>query len=249
MTLLLVLLGCDPAETTDATPTEPAAHTEPTKAHSGHKMHGDMAGQPHHGGDHATVTHRFDDAEKWAEIFDDPARDAWQKPAELIAALDITPGSTVADIGAGTGYFNAHLSQAVGEQGAVIAVDIEEDLVAHMTRRAESEGTANVSPRLGRADDPGLSAGEADLVLLVDTYHHITDRTAYFTRLKDTVKPGGRLVVVDFKPGDIPVGPPEDHRIPQDKVVSELTAAGWTTGASLDVLPHQFVQVVIRPDA
>ncbi len=244
MTLLLVLLGCDPAEPADV---EPAAHGEHAEAHAGHKMHEGVEGRPHHGGDHATVTHRFDDAEKWAEVFDDPARDAWQKPAELIAALDIEAGSTVSDIGAGTGYFNAHLSRAVGAEGSVIAVDIEETLIAHMTKRAEAEGTANVSTRLGKPDDPGLTAGEVDLILLVDTYHHIEERTAYFTRLRDAVRPGGRLVVVDFKPGDLPVGPPPDHRIPQEKVVSELTAAGWSAGESLEVLPHQFVQVVVKP--
>ncbi|MFT5686378.1 MAG: ubiquinone/menaquinone biosynthesis C-methylase UbiE [Myxococcota bacterium] len=242
MTLLFALLGCDPAETPD--PVEPAEHTE--EGHSAHQMHGELAGRPHDGGDHATVTHRFDDAEKWAAVFDDPARDAWQKPAELIAALGIVSGSVAADIGAGTGYFNPHLSRAVGDQGRVIAVDIEQSLVEHMTQRAATEGTANVSPRLGKAADPGLEADEVDLILLVDTYHHIEDRTAYFTRLLSAVRPGGRLVVVDFKPGDIPVGPPEDHRIPQDKVVAELTAAGWGAGESLEVLPHQFVQVMVK---
>ena len=250
MTLLLVLLGCDPADPAVAEPAEHVEHAAPSdNDHSDHKMHAGVDGRPHHGGDHATVTHRFDDAEKWSEVFDDPARDAWQKPAELIAALDIQPGSTVSDIGAGTGYFSAHLSRAVGEQGSVIAVDIEETLVAHMTKRVETEGTVNVSPRLGTADDPGLTAEEADLILLVDTYHHIGDRTVYFTRLLDALKPGGRLVVVDFKPGDLPVGPPPEHRIPQEKVLSELTTAGWLPGESLDVLPHQFVQVVAKPGA
>jgi len=247
MTLLFVLLGCDPGEPVSTEPSDHGHHGD--AQHSGHKMHEGVDGRPHHGGDHATVTHRFDDAEKWSEVFDDPARDAWQKPAELIAALDIQPGSTVSDIGAGTGYFSAHLSRAVGEQGRVIAVDIEETLVVHMMKRAETEGTANVSPRLGKPDNPGLTAEEVDLILLVDTYHHIEGRTEYFTRLLDALKPGGRLVVVDFKPGELPVGPPEDHRIPQEKVLSELTAAGWLPGASLDVLPHQFVQVVVKPGA
>lgn len=223
-----LLLGCAPR-----TPPAPA----PAEA-------GDPAG---HGGDHATISHRFEDAAHWAKVFDDPARDAWQKPEELVAALAIPVGATVADIGAGTGFFNRHLARAVGPAGRVIAVDVEPTLVAHMKERAVAEGTARVEARLGRLDDPGLTPGEADLVLLVDTYHHIDGRVAYFTRLREAVKPGGRLVVVDFKAGELPVGPPPDHRIAQEQVVRELVAAGWTPGAALDLLPYQFVQVMHRP--
>lgn len=210
----------------------------------GHKGQGHK-GQGH-GGDHATVTHRFDDAEKWATVFDNPERDAWQKPVELVAALQIGKKSTVADIGAGTGYFNPHLAAAVGKKGRVIAIDVERSLVDHMTARAAQEGTPQVTPRLGRFEDPGLLDGEADLVLMVDTYHHISDRRAYFAQLARGLKPGGRLVIVDFKPGDIPVGPPEHHRISPEQVQAELTDAGWALSETLDVLPYQFVQVYTR---
>ncbi len=248
--LALLTTACGEADT----PT-PEAH-EAAEGHTAPEEHGEvlahgkpgetheMSGRPHHGGDHATVDHSFADAEKWSEIFDDPARDEWQKPEALVAALELAPGSTVADIGAGTGYFNPHLSAAVGEGGKVIAVDIEQSLVDWMVKRSERDGTANVEPRLGGTDDPGLEAGEVDVVLMVDTYHHVDDRVAYFGRLKEAVKPGGKLVIVDFKPGEIPVGPPESHRIPESKVVSELTEAGWTDGGGLDVLPYQFVRVV-----
>lgn len=244
MPLLLILFAC--GTTASAPPPAPApvaveAHGAPGETHTVHGRH-------HHGGDHATVDHSFADAEKWSEVFDDPERDAWQKPAVLVGALDIKAGSTVADIGAGTGYFNPHLSAAVGPDGHVIAVDIEASLVEWMTKRAARDGTPNVSPRLGAADDPGLKPAEVDLILLVDTYHHIGDRVDYFTRLRQTVRPGGRLVVVDFKPGDLPVGPPEGHRIPEAKVVEELVAAGWTDSGGLDLLPYQFVRVVSRPE-
>ncbi len=200
-----------------------------------------------HRGEPATVSHRFEDARHWSAVFDDPARDAWQKPAELVAALGLAPGASVADIGAGTGYFNPHLAAAVGPGGRVVAVDIEASMVAHMTARAVQEGTPQVEARLGSATDPGLRPQEVDLVLLVDTYHHIADRTAYFTRLKDAVRAGGRLVVVDFKAGELPVGPPPEHRIPLATVQAELDAAGWLPFQTLDLLPHQFVVVVQRP--
>lgn len=250
MWITLLLLSCGTtstkteAELAVAPTAEPA--TEAVVAHGAPGESHEVHGRPHHGGDHATVDHSFADAERWSQVFDDPERDAWQMPAELVAALELEPGSTVADIGAGTGYFNPHLSAAVGPEGRVIAVDIEQSLVDWMTERAEREGTANVEARLGATDDPGLQPGEADVVLLVDTYHHVGDRVAYFARLREAVPPGGRLVIVDFKPGDLPVGPPESHRIPQEKVVAELEAAGWAEVGSLELLPYQFVQVMAR---
>lgn len=204
------------------------------------------AGEHQHASDDAAVQHRFDDVDRWVKAFDDPARDAWQQPAALVAALQIPAGATVADIGAGTGYFNHHLAAAVGPTGRVIAVDIEPGLVEHMAARALSEGTPQVEARLGLPQDPKLVPAEADLVMLVDTYHHIDSRKAYFARLLTTVKPGGRLVVVDFKPGELPVGPPPQHKVPPDQVRDELVEAGWTFSGDLDLLPHQFVQVYSR---
>lgn len=256
--LLALLAACGGAPTPEPAADEGAhaANWTHGEAHHGGEHHGGAhgggeGGQHAHGGAHhddATMTHRFDDAEKWAEVFDDPERAAWQKPAELVAALSLTPGSTVADIGAGTGYFNPHLSTAVGPEGTVLAIDIEQTLVDHMTRRAEEEGTPNVVARLGAPDNPGLQPNEVELAMMVDVYHHISGRVAYFTALREGVEPGGRLVVVDFKEGELPVGPPPDHRIPQAKVVAELTEAGWEEAGTLDLLPHQFVQIMRRPE-
>ncbi|MEQ1570259.1 MAG: methyltransferase domain-containing protein [Myxococcota bacterium] len=203
------------------------------------------AHEPEH--DHATVQHRFDDAAKWAAVFDDPARDAWQKPAELVAALEITPGSTVADLGAGTGYFEPHLARAVGPDGVVLAIDIEPNLIAHLTERAATEQTPGVRPRLTDPSSAGLERKEADLVLIVDTYHHIDAREDYFRAARAGVARGGRLVVVDFRTEvEIPVGPPPEHRLAPERVRSELEAAGWTYDASLDLLPYQYVLVFRR---
>lgn len=215
--------------------------TEPTTAPADPRPEA-HAHAAHHGGDGATMHHRFDDPQRWSAVFDDPARDAWQRPDELVAALQLAPGATVADIGAGTGYFNRRLAGAVGPQGRVIAVDIEPALVEHMRARAAQEATPNVEPRLGAPADPGLKPGEVDLVLLVNTYHHIDGRVAYFSALKAAMKPGGRLVVVDYRPdGDPEIGPPPAHRLAPEAVSAELGQAGWTAGRSLDVLPQQFV--------
>jgi ubiquinone/menaquinone biosynthesis C-methylase UbiE len=194
--------------------------------------------QAHHD---ATVRHSFEDVQHWIAVFDDPARDAWQKPAEVVQALEIRRGMCVADLGAGTGYFNRYLSAAVGEGGTVFAVDTEPNLVVHLRERAEREQTPNVVPILASADNPRLPAGMVDLVLIVDTVHHIDDRVDYVRRLRRVLKSGGRVVVIDFKKdADIPVGPPATHRLARAQVVEEFQSAGYQLIAAPQVLPYQY---------
>ena len=193
--------------------------------------------------DDATARHGFDDVAQWQAVFDDPKRDAWQKPDALVAALGLSPGMTVADVGAGTGYLSRRLSVAVGERGSVLAVEPEPNLVAHLRARAEREGTANVVPILASFDNPRLPARSVDVVLLLDTYHHIDDRREYFRRVQDALEPGGRVVVVDFRKEDLPVGPPSDHKIAREQVISEMTASGYALASEPDVLPYQYFLV------
>src|SRR5262245_48840955 len=131
----------------------------------------------------ATVHHSFDDVDHWVRIFDDPERDAWQKPAEVVRALALAPGMTVADLGAGTGYFSRYLSAAVGDRGSVLAVDVEPNLVAHLRQRAEKEGTANLTPILGSADNPRLPTGSVDLILIVGSLTQLAAPPTYSPRL------------------------------------------------------------------
>jgi predicted methyltransferase len=196
--------------------------------------------------DGATARHAFDDVERWQAVFDDPDRDRWQKPRELVAALEIRPGTVVADLGAGTGYLSRYLADAVGPDGTVLAVDPEPALVAHLRARAEKERTANVVPILASADNPRLPVGGVDLVLLLDTYHHVDRRVAYFRALRRALRPGGRVAVVDWQKRELPVGPPVDHKLDRDQVVAEMEDAGWALAAEPDVLPYQYV-LVFRP--
>jgi ubiquinone/menaquinone biosynthesis C-methylase UbiE len=194
--------------------------------------------QAHHD---ATVRHSFADVQHWVAVFDDPARDAWQKPAEVVQALEIRRGMCVADLGAGTGYFSRYLSAAVGERGTVFAVDTEPNLVVHLRERAEHERTPNIVPILASADNPRLPAGMVDLVLIVDTAHHIDDRVEYLRRLQRALKPGGRVVVIDFKKdAEVPVGPPTEHRLARAQVVEEFQSAGYRLFAAPEVLPYQY---------
>ena len=167
--------------------------------------------------DDATTHHSFDDVEHWKAVFDDPARDEWQKPAELVKALAIRPGMTVADVGAGTGYFSRHLSTAVGPDGTVFAVEPEPKLLAYLRERAEREKTANVVPILASLDDPRLPPRSVDLVLVVDTFHHIDARERYFRELRKSLNAGARVAIIDFRL-DSPAGPPKAARIAPEKV-------------------------------
>ena len=189
--------------------------------------------------------HSFDRAEKWALVLDDPARDAWQKPGEVIRALALAPDAAIADIGAGTGYFAVRLARAV-PQGSVIGVDVEQDMVRYLAERAKREGLANLTTQLGAANDPRLPA-PVDLVMLVDTYHHIPTRERYFVRLRDAFKPGGRLAIIDFHV-DAPMGPPPRLRIPPERVKQELMRAGFELVQEHAFLPHQYF-LVFRPAA
>lgn len=187
--------------------------------------------------------HRFRDAEKWAQIFDDPARDEWQRPQEVIRALALAPDATVADIGAGTGYFAVRLARAV-PQGRVLGVDAEPDMVRYLEQRARREGLANLAVQLAAADDPRLPA-PVDLVIVVNTYHHLPARERYFRALRDSLKPGGRLAIIDYTP-ESPVGPPMSARIPDATVRRELARAGYTLAAEHTFLPYQYF-LVFRP--
>jgi len=194
----------------------------------------------HHGGSHEPLGHRFEHADEWAPKFDDPKRDAWQQPDRVVAALELAPAMTVADIGAGTGYFEARLSKAVGATGKVLALDVEPDMVRYMGERAAREGTPNVEARVSTPDDPTLAAASVDRILIVDTWHHIPEREAYAKKLAAALKPGGAVFVVDFTQ-ETDKGPPRAHRIPPDQVKRELEAGGLTTSVVDVGLPDQFV--------
>ena len=193
-------------------------------------------GQP--GGDHHA--HRFDGAEKWARIFDDPARDAWQKPAEVIRTLRLSANATVADLGAGTGYFAVRLARAV-PAGRVYGVDTEPDMVRYLGERAQRERLANVTPVQAEAREPKLPVA-VDLVLVVNTYHHIPSRVEYLRQLKTALKPGGRIAIIDFLE-EAPMGPPRRARIPARAVVDEFGRAGYALVERHDFLPHQYFLV------
>jgi cyclopropane fatty-acyl-phospholipid synthase-like methyltransferase len=149
---------------------------------------------------------------------------------------------TVADVGAGTGYFLPYLARAVGPAGKVLALDIEQDMVRFMKERAAREGLANVAPAVVPIDDPQLPAGGVDRVLVVDTWHHIDHRGAYAARLRAGLAPGGAVFVVDFKL-DAAHGPPREHRVAPEQVIAELAQGGLAAEVVATSLPEQYMVV------
>ncbi len=190
-----------------------------------------------------THEHSFGGAEKWAQVFDDPQRDAWQKPHEVIQALALKPDAVVADIGSGTGYFSARFAHMV-PKGRVYGVDTEPDMVKYLAERAKREGLKNVIAVAGTPGDPRLPE-KADLIILVDVFHHIADRERYFRKLRESLKPGGRVAIIDFRM-DSPEGPPKSVRIAPDRVKTELKGAGYALVQEHTFLPNQYF-LVFRP--
>jgi SAM-dependent methyltransferase len=185
----------------------------------------------------------FDDAEQWAKEFDDPTRDQWQMPDKVLAALGLKRGQIVADLGAGTGYFTVRLARSAAAP-KVYAVDIEASMVDYLRKRAATEGLKNIvaiqaSPEAANLPEP------VDLILIVDTYHHIPDREVYFRKLAASLKPQGRLAIIDWRRGG-PMGPPEEFRFEPEQIHQELAKAGFKPIAHYDFLPNQLFLIFSR---
>lgn len=185
------------------------------------------------------MQHRFDDAEGWAKVFDDPERDAWQKPDDVLRAMALEPSMTVADVGAGTGYFAVRLARAV-TSGNVIATDLEPAMVRYLNERAARDKLANLRAAPATATSSGLERASVDRILVVHVWHHIADRVAYARDLARALRPGGKLFVVDFSL-DGERGPPPKMRLAPEALAADLTAAGLAARVSSVRLPDQYI--------
>lgn len=172
-------------------------------------------------------------------------RDSWQRPDDVIRALEIRPGDRVADLGAGTGYFVPHLLEAVGSSGRVYAVDVDPGITEELSARYAGS-SENVAVVLGRYDDPELPDGSIDLVLIVNTYHHIEDRPSYFERLRADLSPRGRIAVIEPNEeltGILTLFLDAGHTSRADEVGAEMRSAGYRRASSLDFLATQIFEV------
>lgn len=219
VSVLLLLAALSPA----------SLHAQAAPATPGemHRLHGDPAA--------------------YIAFLDDPARDAYQKPDEVMKALALRPGEVVADIGSGSGYFTVRFARAVGDGGRVYAVDISPDMIRHLNRRIRDAGLRNVVTVLSEPDDPLLPEASVDRFVIVDTWHHVEDRAGYLARLKRMLKPGGQVVHIDFQKRDLPVGPPPAMKIAREDLVKQMEGAGFRLAAEHDFLPYQYFLVFTVP--
>ncbi len=164
-------------------------------------------------------------------------REDWQQPDAVVAALGIQPGDRVADIGAGGGYFSFRLADAVGADGTLYAVDVDEEMTDYLSERAQREGYGNVQIVLGRFEDPLLPDGSIDLVFLSNTYHHIEDPSEYFSRLRADLAPEGRLAIIEYREGGW--WPPGKHWMEREVIERDLQAAGYRLETHHDFLSKQ----------
>lgn len=182
-----------------------------------------------------------------ARALSNPARDRQQRPAELVQALKIRPGSRVVDLGAGSGYMEPYLSAAVGPTGQVIAEDVRPEFLAAIREMAARQKLTNVRVVCGTATDPRLPAGWADLILSLDVYHHMDDPPAMLAALRRSLAPQGRLAVVDYyrRAGAVPGMDTLKHiRANRDQVIREVRTAGFCLIEHHDHIPgSQYVAI------
>ena len=188
----------------------------------------------------------FADVEKYIAFLERADRAAWQKPDEVVAALGLKGTETVFDLGAGSGYFSFRFARAL-PTGRVIAADTEAEMIRHIHHRAMSEGVRNVEVKLIAPTDPGVSS-EADLVFVCDVLHHVADRPAWLAKLAGALRHGARFVLIEFKQGKLPEGPPESAKIPRAELVELVTKAGFVlTSEHKNLLPYQVFLVFKKP--
>lgn len=167
-----------------------------------------------------------------------PDRAKWQKPREVVNALGLKQGMTIADIGAGTGYFTRRFAPRVGPQGTIYALDTEQGMLDDLHRRAP--GFKNIVRRVVAPDDPKLGDATIDLIFICNTGHHLPDRVHYYEKLRQALRPGGRLVLIDFQKKKLPVGPPLNEKVSREETLEEAKKAGFKLRRSRDFLPYQY---------
>lgn len=174
-----------------------------------------------------------------------PRRARWQKPAAVVRALGLRRGQVVAEIGSGPGYFTPRLARAVGPSGHVYAVDPEAAVLNVLRRRLARMGVRNVTPVLGRDDDPLLPRGHCDVALLINVYHHMRGRIGFLRRLVAALPRNARVVNIDWDERT-EFGPPPGRRVPRARFLRDARRAGLRLAADRSLLPHQYFLVLRR---
>ena len=192
---------------------------------------------------HEEMHRLHQDPKAYIAMLEDPKRDEYQKPHEVLMALSLKPGETVADIGSGSGYFTLRLAAHVGDTGRVYAVDIDPEMVRHLNRRVRDAGLSNVQTLLAEPGDPLLRDRSIDRFVVVDTWHHIDDQPKYLGLMKKMLKPGGQVVMIDFQKRELPVGPRLEMKIAREDLIRQLEENGFRLAKEHTFLPYQYFLV------
>ena len=180
-------------------------------------------------------------------LLEPPDRDVWQRPEEIMDALQIAEGSVVADLGAGSGWFTIRLARRVLPTGKVFAEDIQQPMVSAMNLRIKREGLEKiVTTVLGTPSDPRLPPNALDAVLIVDAYHEMEDPVVLLRNVGASLKPGGRLGIVNFTKEGFGPGPPMEERVDPERVIRDAEAAGLRLNSRPEILPYQYLLVFER---
>jgi arsenite methyltransferase len=218
LSLLLILLIALPS----------AVHAQDAVKRDDHQMHG-----------------LHNDPKAYIGALEDPQRDAYQKPHEVLTALNIKPGEIIADIGAGSGYFTFRLSHFVGDKGKVYAVDVSPEMILHINRRIREQKANNVVSLLADPDDPLLPDRSVNRFFFCDSWHHIENQTKYLALMKRMLKPGGEVVIIDFHKKEFPVGPPMNMKIAREDVIKRLESNGYRLTKEHSFLAYQYFLVFV----
>ena len=179
----------------------------------------------------------------YMNALEDPKRDQYQKPHEVLTALKINPGEVIADIGAGTGYFTFRLAHFVADKGRVYAVDVSPDMIRHINRRIRDTKATNVVSILAEPDDPLLPERSVNRIFICDVWHHVENQTKYLSLMKKLLKPGGEIVMIDFHKKELPFGPPMQMKIAREDLIKQMEGNGFRLTQEHKFLPYQYFLV------
>lgn len=166
-------------------------------------------------------------------------REREERPQLTIAALEIEPGQTIADLGAGSGYYSFRIAPLVGERGRVLAIDVEPRMLRIISERAKRDGVKNITTVLGTPSDPNLEPNSIDLLFMVDVYHELEYPFEVMTKVREALKPGGRVALIEYRAEDPAVLIKPVHKMTERQIVKELTAAGFRHQQTIRTLPLQ----------
>ena len=176
-----------------------------------------------------------------------PERESDERPDQALDAIGVQRGSTVADIGAGVGYFTWRLAERVGATGVVYGEDIQQQMLDMLTKNVEARHLTNVREVLGAPDDPKLPKNSLDLVLLVDVYHEFSEPEKMLDRIREAMKPGGRIVFLEYRAEDPKVPIREEHKMTVAQVRAEVQPEGFRFDKTIEVLPQQHIIIFKKP--